>query len=84
MWSLLIPNCVSLIPCRLGGELRGWQVHGSEPATSLKFPERHFLGWFVKLCVLAYRSFPGFEEEKKKETKPKTQAVLPHQQEEHP
>lgn len=48
----------------------------------LKFPKRHFLGWLIKLCVLAYRSFPGFEEEREKETKRKIQAVLPQQQEE--
>lgn len=56
------------LPCLLKSLLargiKGWQVGGSEPATALKFPKRHFLGWLIKLCVLAYRSFPGFEEER--------------------
>lgn len=48
------------------GIRQGWQVGGSQPATALKFPKRHFLGWLIKLCVLAYRSFPGFKEEREK------------------
>lgn len=59
-----------LLPCLLKSLLargiKGWQVGGSEPATALKFPKRHFLGWLIKLCVLAYRSFPGLEEEREK------------------
>lgn len=76
------------LPCLLNSPpaagIMGWQVHGSEPATSLKFPERHFLGRLIKLCVLAYRSFPGFEEERERETKRKIQAVQPQQQDEQP
>lgn len=58
------------LPCLLKSLLargiKGWQVGGSEPATALKFPKRDFLGWLIKLCALAYRSFPGFKEEREK------------------
>lgn len=78
--SLSLP-CLLNSPPAVG--IMGWQVHGSKPAT-LKFPKRHFIGWLIKLCVLAYRSFPGFEEERERETKQKIQAVLPQQQDEQP
>lgn len=65
MCLLLILYHVDLSP-RWPGELRGWQVEGREHATALKFPKRHFLGWLIKLCALAYRSFPGFKEEREK------------------
>lgn len=58
------------LPCLpkslLARGIKGWQVAGSEPATALKFPKRDFLGWLIKLCALAYRSFPGFKEEREK------------------
>lgn len=58
------------LPCLLKSLLargiKGWQVGGGEPATALKFPKRHFLGWLIKLHMLAYRSFPGFKEKREK------------------
>lgn len=58
------------LPCLLKSLLargiKGWQVGGGEPATALKFPKRHFLGWLIKLRMLAYRSFPGFKEKREK------------------
>lgn len=66
-WNLLSFYPLPFLPkSLLARGIKGWQVAGSEPATALKFPKRDFLGWLIKLCALAYRSFPGFKEEREK------------------
>lgn len=84
-WNVLVPYPyhVLLIPCWLQELLDGRYTAASQ--LPLKVPQKTLLRLAHQaVCAPAYRSFPGFEEEREKETKRKIQAVLPQQQDEEP
>lgn len=84
-WSVVAPYPyhVSLIPCRLQELWDGRYTAVSQLPLTVSWKTLLRLA-HQAVCVLAYRSFPGFEEEREKERKRKIQAVLPQQWDEQP